>query len=86
MFSVFVRQKVTITENITFVDSVSGIPPPDCSKLTKNPKNDNDVAIFWHEVNVSLFWRCRVSLVKFSYWSKFHANIITGSSYDPDPD
>ena len=46
MFSVFVRQKVTITENITFVDSVSEIPPPDCSKLTKNLKNDNDVAIF----------------------------------------
>ena len=26
-----------------------------------------------------IFWRCRVSLVKFSYWSKFHVNIITGS-------
>ena len=25
------------------------------------------------------FWRCRVSLVKFSYWSKFHVSIITGS-------
>ena len=25
------------------------------------------------------FWRCFVSLVKFSYWSKFHVNIITGS-------
>ena len=25
------------------------------------------------------FWRCRVSLVKFSYWSKFHVNIMTGS-------
>ena len=55
MFSVFVRQRVTITENVTFVDSVSGIPPPDCSKLTKNPKNDNYVTIFRHEVNVSLF-------------------------------
>ena len=27
----------------------------------------------------SIFWRCFVSLVKFSYWSKFHVNIITGS-------
>ena len=25
------------------------------------------------------FWHCFVSLVKFSYWSKFHLNIITGS-------
>ena len=24
------------------------------------------------------FWRCRVSLVKFSFWSKFHVNIMTG--------
>ena len=27
----------------------------------------------------SIFWRCFVSLVKFSYCSKFHINIITGS-------
>ena len=26
-----------------------------------------------------IFWRCFVSLVKFSYWSKFHVNIITDS-------
>ena len=26
-----------------------------------------------------IFWRGFVSLVKFSYWSKFHVNIITGS-------
>ena len=25
------------------------------------------------------FWRCFVSLVKFSYWFKLHVNIITGS-------
>ena len=25
------------------------------------------------------FWRCFVSLVKFSYWSKFHVNIMTSS-------
>ena len=24
-------------------------------------------------------WRCRVPLIKFSYWSKFHVNTITGS-------
>ena len=26
------------------------------------------------------FWRCFVSLIKFSYWSEFHFNIITGSA------
>ena len=26
-----------------------------------------------------IFWRCRVSRVKFSYWSIFHVDIITGS-------
>ena len=58
---------------------MSGIRPPDCSKLAKNPKNNNDVTIFWHDVIVKTFWRCFVSLVKFSYWSEFHVNIITGS-------
>ena len=55
LFSVFVRQKVTITENITFSDSVSEIRCPDCSKLAKNPKNDNNVTIFRHEVNLKFF-------------------------------
>ena len=34
---------------------------------------------FAHDVIVIYFWRYFVSLVKFSYWSKFHVNIITGS-------
>ena len=55
LFSVFVRQKVPITENITFADSVSGIQPPDCFKLAKNPENDSGVIIFRHDVNVNLF-------------------------------
>ena len=79
LFSVFVRQKVTVTENIISADSVSEIRPPDCSKLAKNPKNDNGVTIFRHDVIVKFFWLCFVSLVKFSYWSKFHVNIIPGS-------
>ena len=79
LFSVFVRQKFTITENITFADSVSGMWLPDCSKLAKNPKNDNDVTTFRHDVIVKFFGDCFVSLVNFSYWSKFHVNFITGS-------
>ena len=27
----------------------------------------------------NFFWRCFVSLVRLSYWSKFHVNMITGS-------
>ena len=33
----------------------------------------------WHDVIFKLFWRCFVCLVNFSYWSKFHVNIITAS-------
>ena len=38
MFSVFVRKKVTINENISFADYVSGIWLRYCSKLTVNWK------------------------------------------------
>ena len=79
LFPVFVRQKVNFTEKITFADSVSGIRPPDCSKMAKNPKKENDVKIFQHNAIVKSFWRCFVSLVNFSHWSKIHVNIITGS-------
>ena len=58
---------------------MSGIRPPDCSKLAKNLKNDNDVTIFQHDVNIKISWLFFVFLVKFSYWSKFHVKIITGS-------
>ena len=34
---------------------------------------------FVHMESLSYFRRCFVSLVKFSYWYKFHVNIITGS-------
>ena len=48
-------------------------------KLPKNPKNENDVTILRHDVNVKVFWRCFAFLVKFRYWSKFYVNIVTGS-------
>ena len=69
----------TVTENITSADSVSGVQHPDCSKLAKNQKNDNDFTIFRHDLIVKHFWRSFVSLVKFSYWFKFYVNIVTGS-------
>ena len=79
LFAVFVRQKATITGYIIFGDSASGIRLLDCSELAKNPKSDNDVTIFRNDVNVNFFRGCCVSLVKFSYWSEFHVNIITSS-------
>ena len=58
---------------------MSGMRPLDCSKMARNPKKDKDVGIFRHDVNVKRFWRGFVFFVKFSYWSKFHINIIAGS-------
>ena len=78
LFSDFVRKKVTVNENVSFTDYAPGIRFLDSSKLAINWRNDNDVTICWHDVIVK-FWRCFVSLIKFSYWSKFHVNIITGS-------
>ena len=62
-----------------YTDYTSGIRLPDCFKLTVNWKNDKDVTIFRHDVIVKFFGVVFFSLVKFSYWSKFHASIITGS-------
>ena len=45
-------------------------------KLKKNCRN---VTICRHDVIVKFFWSCFVCLVKLSYWSNFHVNIITGS-------
>ena len=67
LFSVFVRPKVTVTENITSADSVSGIRPPDCSKFAKNPKNDNDITILRHDIIINFFtlfcFSCQVQLL-----------------------
>ena len=45
------------------------------SQIGKN----NDITICRHGIIVKLLWHCRVFLVNFSYWSKFHVNITTGS-------
>ena len=46
---------------------------------SKIEKNDNEVTILWHDINVNFLWRFLLSFLKFSYWFKFHINIITGS-------
>ena len=50
---------------------MSGIRSPDCSKLAKTPKNDNDVTIFRHDVNVKILWRCLFLL----------SSLVTGPSF-----
>ena len=34
---------------------MSGIRSPDCFKLARNPKNDNDVTIFQYDVSINFF-------------------------------
>ena len=65
LLSVFIRQRVTVTKKKGFADSVSGIRSPDCSKLAKKSKSDNDGNIFRHDVIVKFFLT-------------FHVNIVTG--------
>ena len=61
---------------MSFTDCVSRILLLNSSKSAINWKNDNDVTTWRH---CQIFWRSFVSYVKFSYWCKFHVNIITGS-------
>ena len=46
LFSVSVRWKVTVNENVSFTGCAFGIRLPDCSKSAINLKNDNDVTIY----------------------------------------
>ena len=66
-------------QNISLMHHSCKIQLPDCSKLAINRKNDIDITIFSHDAIVNFIWCCRVSFVKFSYWSRFHVNIIIDS-------
>ena len=78
LFSVFLRQKVTINENINFADSVSGIQPPDCSKLAKNPKND-DITIFWHDIIIHFFFL--TFFFSFDFFLILLSSLVSGPSF-----
>ena len=80
-FSFFLNFKVTIIENVSFTDYASGMRLSDCSRLAINWKNNNNVTIFRHDIIVNIFKVFFVSLVNFSYWSKFFINIITVSGF-----
>ena len=58
---------------------MSRIGLPDCFKLAINWKNSKASQFFNMTSSQFFFWRCFISLVKFSYLSKFHVNIITDS-------
>ena len=70
----FYKIKVIVNENVSITDHASGIRLPNWSKFAINWKNDSDI-----RRHCQVFWRCHVSLVIFSYWSKFYVNIVSGS-------
>ena len=78
LFSMFVRWKVTTNEHVSFTDHASKIRLPNFSKLTINWKKAL-TSRFSGMTSSSVFLTWRVSLPKFSYWSKFHVNIIAAS-------
>ena len=64
---------------MTFADCVSWSDLRTAPNWPKFRKTAMKSQIFWHDVIVKLFWGCFVSLVKFSYLSKFRVSTITGS-------
>ena len=66
-------------KNVSFRGHASKIQLPDGCKLVINQKKDNDITGCCHEVIFKFFWHCCVSLVKFSFWYKFHVIIMTAS-------
>ena len=79
LFSVFLRQKVNIDGNVSITDHASEIWLLNFSGLAINQKTDNNVTICQYSIIVEIFWHWRVSLVKFSYCSRFHVDIIISS-------
>ena len=67
---------MTSIENVILIIYASGIWLSGCSKLAINRKNDNDVTTL--RKFIKFFRPCSISLVNFSYWPKFHVNIMTG--------
>ena len=83
LFSVFLKQKFTVNENVSVTDHTSGIWLQNYSKLAINQKSDNEVANMTKFADITplsfflLYYF--VSLVNFIYWSRIHINNLTGS-------
>ena len=71
MFSVIVRQKITVNKNVSFRDYASGIRLADCSKMVIYSKNNNDV-IFSNMTLLSCFFDVVLSLL---------LSLVTGPSF-----
>ena len=80
--------KIKGYESKSFTDHPSRIRLLDCPKLLEMTSKMTMTSRFVDVTSWSVFWflklLCRVSLVKFSQWSKFHVNIITGSGIIPN--
>ena len=70
---------MTFNENVRFTDYASRILLPNCFKSAINRKNNNDITIADMMPSSVVFDVVFFFLVKFSYWSKFHVNIINDS-------
>ena len=66
-----------INSNIIITDHASGICLPDWFKLVIHLKKT--ITLPFPDIQINTFKFCRVTLVSFSYRSKFHVNIITAS-------
>ena len=81
MFSVFIREKVTITENIAFSKLFVHNPASGLLQIDQKSKKWQWRHNFptWRHCQMFLTLFCFSCFSFFSYWSKFHVNIITGS-------
>ena len=79
LFLVFVRQKGPITEKHNVCRLCVRNPASGLLQIGQKSEKWQWRHSFptWRQRQI--FWRCFISYVKFSYWSKFHVNIITGS-------
>ena len=85
LFSVFVKQNVTVNENVSFTDYTSRLQLSNCSKLAINRKNDNgatnsditpsskifDIAVFFFSGLVTGPSFKSVSLLLLELWQFF---------------
>ena len=63
-FSVFVKQNITINENVSFIYHATGIHLPDGCEMALNRKKDNGVTIYQNDVIVNfLIFPCFSCLV-----------------------
>ena len=70
---------MTINDKSSFTYYASRNPASGLLQIGHILEKWTDVTIFRHDIIVKIFWRCFVSLIKFSYCSKFHVNMIAGS-------